>query len=70
MWTKVNDNYSIHKDTCTVKSHARKHLFGLTVKNVPERILVTSKQGYVNINGKSTNVKKLYKEVYGIDWEE
>jgi len=69
-WVKFNDYYSICKNTCMIKSHARKHLFGLSVRRVPERILAVGSNGYVKIHGKSVKPSNVYKDTFGIEWED
>jgi len=53
-----------------IKSHARKHLFGLSVRRVPERILAVGSNGYVKIHGKSVKPSNVYKDTFGIEWED
>ncbi len=64
------ETYSICKNTCVVVSHPRKTEFGKSIVNVKLKVLAISSKGHVSINAwTSINVKKKYKEVYGIEWE-
>jgi len=68
-WVEFKSYYSICKETCEIKSHARKHTFGLSVRNVKEKILKVTSSGFVNCGGKTVKATNIYREVFGREYQ-
>lgn len=69
-WIEFVKNYSICEETCEIKSHARKHTFGLSVRNVKEKILKVTSSGFVTCGGRHYKPSKVYEEVFNRKWVE
>ena len=69
-WVEFLPNYSICKETCEAKSHARTYYANTFKRNVPEKVLKVNKQGYVKCGLHMVSVKKKYIEACGEEYKE
>ena len=67
-WVEFTKNYEICEETAEIKSKARSFIVGTSVRNIDEKIL-KPQNGFFKANHKSYNVEKLYKEVFGREYE-